>query len=56
MKRMAVIGRGLHPCPMRRYGEPSLWRELWAWLKQAQDGVNSIEDRWGPDAAERFGQ
>ena len=36
-----------------QYGEPSLWRELWAWLDQAQAGVNTIGDAWGADAAER---
>jgi ethanolamine kinase len=38
------------------YGEPSLWPQLWSWLEQAQNSVNSIEQKWGEEVAKRFHQ
>ena len=36
------------------YGEPSLWPQIWSWLEQAKESVNSIENKWGKHVADRF--
>ena len=34
--------------------EPAMWKQLFAWLKQAQDTNHDIHSKWGPEVAERF--
>ena len=35
---------------------PTMWPQLWSWLRQAQGSVGSLEAKWGADVARRFGQ
>ena len=35
---------------------PTMWPQLWSWLRQAQSSVGSLEAKWGTDVARRFGQ
>lgn len=37
-----------------KHEQPSMWPQLWSWLKQAQSTCEDIEERWGPDVAARF--